>query len=410
MWYASIALLIYMLPYVLFKPKDVFQPEFIINGYFLALVGVGPVSLMVFFPDVVYGGYESLFWVVITGYVSINAGFLISRVISPDPDLARIRVLPGRYQGLKLVGCALLLVSLAAGVAYFFRAGGVPLLAPEKEAARVAALSVSGNGYFLYLMTAGAYGVFLLFMRRFANRADGLDINLVACVIAFVAIGALLTGTGSRRYVIWMLLYILMARHYLLKRMSPLKSILLAGLLLVFVSVFELLRNPDSETTASFAIAVMYRSVIYTSNLEKVFTAFSSIDGAMWGRTLLMDVATIMPGKQVDYQSWLKSVVGIEFEGFGIPPTIMGDLFVNFRYPGIVVGCVTFGFCVRQLYCWCLSRLNPLLGILVYIIMIEYMTKIVTSGLSAQMIGLIWGSVICVGIALASGLLKLKVK
>lgn len=410
MFYLWMAILIYALPFFVLRPRDVFEPEFLINAYFIALVGLGPISLMTFFPTIAIGGYTRLFWIVAVGYLSINVGFMLARLASTTPDLTRLRIMQPGTKRLRFAGLLLVSVSLVAGYIFFARAGGVPLLSESKEAARVAALGVSGNGYFLYLMTLGAYGVLLLFAARFAMRQPGVNGSLLIAVVCFVVVAAMLTGTGSRRYAIWMLLYVVMARHYLVKQLSVSKSLILGLSLLAFVSLFELIRNPDSETTASFAVAVMYRSVIYTSNLEKVFTAFSSIDGAMGGKTLLMDIATILPGKQVDYQSWLKEVVGIEFEGFGIPPTLMGDMFVNFRYPGVVLGCIAFGFVVRVMYSSLLSRLSPFLGVFIYIVMIEYMTKIVTSGLSAQSIGLIWGIAVCAFVALAGGLVRLRAR
>lgn len=410
MFYIWMAILIYALPFLILRPSDVFQPEFLINAYFITLVGLGPITLMTFFPTIAMGGYTRLFWIVAVGYLSINVGFLMSRAMSGRPDLSRLMLPYIRTKRLRAMGLLLVVVSLVAGCAFFARAGGVPLLSESKELARVAALGVSGNGYFLYLMTLGAYGVLLLFAAKFVMPRPSLDTTMVIAIICFVIVAAFLTGTGSRRYVIWMLLYVVMARHYLVKQLSVTKSLILGVALLAFVSLFELVRNPDSETTASFAIAVMYRSVIYTSNLEKVFAAFSAIDGAMGGKTLLMDIATILPGKQVDYQSWLKEVVGIEFEGFGIPPTLMGDMYVNFRYGGVVIGCVAFGFVVRSMYSFLLARLNPFLGVFVYIVMIEYMTKIVTSGLSAQSIGLIWGAMVCAMVALAGGLVRVRAR
>ncbi|MNP21876.1 hypothetical protein D3C76_1145130 [compost metagenome] len=150
-----------------------------------------------------------------------------------------------------------------------------------------------------------------------------------------------------------------------------------------------MVRNPDSETTVDFLTTASYRLIIYISNLEKVFTAFIHHE-KLFGSTFLMDLSTALPGKQVDYQSWLKDIVGLEFEGFGIPPTIMGDLYINFGYPGIIFGCLAFGYLIKTIYQRQIVKGKSALGLLIYLSSLEISSKIITSGLSAQTISMVW--------------------
>jgi oligosaccharide repeat unit polymerase len=173
------------------------------------------------------------------------------------------------------------------------------------------------------------------------------------------------------------------------KQISIKKFLLFTIAGLLFINIFEMVRNPDSETTVDFLTTASYRLIIYISNLEKVFTAFIHHE-KFYGSTLLMDLSTVLPGKQVDYQSWLKDIVGLEFEGFGIPPTIMGDLYINFGYPGIIIGCVAFGYLIKTIYQSQIIKGKSAIGLLIYISSLEISSKIITSGLSAQTISMVW--------------------
>lgn len=384
-----------LLPFLFFRPKDFFQPEFFINFLFVVLIGLGPFSLYFFIPAVYQGKpYDEVSLVILLGYISLNLGFLFARFFYPRKILLTnlsgnfSEWLVRRSRGMYVLGIILSFFAILGGFLFFYRAGFIPLLASNKDEARVAAMSVSGNGYFLYLLALGV--VAPSFMALFYLK-DKVPIKLFSPPFIFLvlAISVLLLFTGSRRYVIWLLIYLLAVYHYAYK-IIPMSKMLTASMLgLLFIVLFEIFRNPDSDTTAGFLIASVYRFIIYTSNLEKVYSYFQHAD-IMLGGTFFMDVLTVLPGKQVDYQSWLKELVGLEFEGFGIPPTIMGDFYINFGLWGVFFGVFTLGFILRSLYGFLILKGRSGLGLLFYISVLEIGSKTITSGISAQSIGFLW--------------------
>ncbi|WP_316633671.1 oligosaccharide repeat unit polymerase [uncultured Flavobacterium sp.] len=181
-----------------------------------------------------------------------------------------------------------------------------------------------------------------------------------------------------------------MARHFLYTKIPIKKMFVISIMGLLFINLFEMFRNPDSMTTVDLKTTFIYRFVIYISNLEKVISAFINKDSLEYGGTFFMDLLTALPGKQIDYQSWLKEVTQLEFEGFGIPPTIMGDFYVNFGYFGIVIGCFLFGYIIRRLYNVLIMRKKTLTDVFLYFVSLEIGSKIITSGLSAQSVSIAW--------------------
>ena len=384
-----------LVPFLAFRPRDFFQPELFINLLFVLLIGMGPITLYFFMPDYyAERAYSEVSLIILLGYLSLNFGFALARIFSVSPvslnGLSRNyhSWLMRKSRGMYILGLMWGLVAIVAGCLYFFRAGSIPLLSANKEEARVAAMLVSGNGYLLYLLTIGVIAP--SFMALFYLR-DGVPSRLFSPLFIFVVVAlvALLLFTGSRRYVIWMFIYLLAVYHYSFRAISLSRLLFFSFVGLVFIVLFEIFRNPDSETTAGFFAAATYRFIIYTSNLEKVYSYFSGVD-KMWGSTLLMDVLTVLPGKQVDYQSWLKELVGLEFEGFGIPPTIMGDFYINFGLAGVLVGGGVIGFLLRISYQFMVLGGRSGLGLLLYISVLEVGSKTITSGVSAQSLGLLW--------------------
>lgn len=387
-------IIIFCLVYLfgLFKKgnSDFFQPEVFLNLYFIVLIGLGPIALY-FFSSEMYrsANFQHVAVIVMMGYVFINIGFYVAantkdyRLFRPGKPWHSI----GEHLDAKIKKASLAFVGLGilAGLIFFARAGNIPILAGNKELARVAALSVGGNGYFLYLMTFSMYGMALYATYSFSRDKDRWFLFAI-----FAVVGLIMTGTGSRRYLLWLCLYLLISRHYLAARLSNKLMFIYAGLGLLFINVFEMFRNPDSMTTVDLATTFTYRFVLYISNLEKVITAFVSKGNLEYGSTFFMDIITALPGKQLDYQSWLKEVTNLEFEGFGIPPTLMGDLYINFGYAGIVIGCVLFGYFVRKAYNRCILTHSGFYHTFLYMLILEVASKVITSGISAQSVSMLW--------------------
>ena len=287
-----------------------------------------------------------------------------------------------------MIGVIILVVSFFSGAAYFLRAGQIPLFAENKELARVAAMSVSGNGYFLYVFTLGVMAPAFILMHCLTKKGlRGVASPLF--LLAVFSLSVLLLFTGSRRYSIWLFIYALGVYHYTHRQLPLWRMISVALVGLLFANIFEMFRNPDSETTESLVVTFLYRFLIYGANLERIFSIFFEHE-AMLGSTFFMDLMTILPGRQIDYQTWLKELAGLDFEGFGLPPTIMGDLYVNFGYVGVLVGCLLVGFALRVFYSRLIVYGKSGFGVLVYLTVVEVFTKTIMSGISAQSITMLW--------------------
>lgn len=391
-------------PFVIFKPKDPFQPELILNAYYVGLIGIGPVILKFAAPSIYDGGdFDQISILIGLGFLCINLGFAFTRQVGgyanePLPEPGEWVAWIFHYQRtFRFVISSSLALGVFGGLAYFIRAGQIPLFQQDKDAARVAALAVHGNGYFFYFMTVSMIAVLVAAVRFYggpgiygAVSRRKKELTMLALALA---VGGAMLLTGSRRYTLTTIIYLVLVRHYLYRRLKFGWSFVLAFVGFVGINLFGMLRDPNSATSVSLSTASFYRFVTFITNFQKVFQTFSATGQRMMGSTFFMDLATILPGHQQDYQSWLKDLTGLNFEGFGIPPTIVGDMYINFGPVGVIVGCFCFGAAARWIYDkLILQRSFSGISLVYYALLLETLMKMLSSGLSAQTLGLAWSS------------------
>ncbi|EIT69061.1 O-antigen polymerase [Hydrocarboniphaga effusa] len=392
-------------PLLLFKKRDIFQPEMIVNAYFVVFIGIGPLAMQAFAPSLyLSGNYDFVLQLISLGYISLNAGFLLSKLTfnsSMISGAAQKRAATFKPTGYRSIAKLLIGIGTVFLLLFFLRAGGIPLLATNKEAARTAALENSGAGYILWLATLSMTGILLYAAIEYWNSKKYGTSPSTWIIISGIFVGIALAGTGSRRYTFWTLIYILSSFHYFRKEISFKYFIAFGLLAFLGVNLFEMYRNAGSDTTTSLLTASYYRVIVYFNNLEATFSAFQSAE-LMYGKTFFMDILTVLPGKQVDFQSWIKEVTGMEFEGFGVPPTIVGDLYINFGIPGVALGCFVFAYLLRSYY---LRSTHPTsrspITIVSYIMILEVAIRTLTSGISAQAMGALWVFIVLASIKIS---------
>lgn len=391
-------LIVLLLPFLIFKINDIFKPEFFINAYFVIFIGLGPFALYIVSP-VIYetSNYAMVTDLLMISYACMNAGFGLCIIFQDKKKKYLINnssqnyLFPVGYY--KLAGKMLIFISIFSIAIYFQRAGTIPIFEIDKEAARVAALQVAGNGYFLYLATLGMLGVLIISTIDYRSAVvNKYNIRKIDIYIFFISlfVGAILLGTGSRRYMFWVILYAMIARNYFVDKIEIKYAIIIGLLAFLLINIFEMYRNDKSDTTIDISTTVYYRFIVYFYNLQAVFDAFKNSD-SLYGETFIMDILTILPGKQIDYQSWLKEVTGMEFEGFGVPPTIAGDLYINFGTIGVIIFSFIFGFIIKQIY---FNKINSIkssvMSLPIYALTLDIGVKILTSGFSAQALAILW--------------------
>jgi len=110
----------------------------------------------------------------------------------------------------------------------------------------------------------------------------------------------------------------------------------------------------ESELVTSISMILrlgiwrLFVNNLYVLNL--IYDLFPVSEPHMLGMSYLIDIKTLLPGYQPHFGFWLKERLGLEFAGGGVTQTIVGELFINWGWIGIIVGMFTMGIVFRILY------------------------------------------------------------
>lgn len=378
---------------------DFFSPMVAVGGYYFISILAGLTLIFTIDPlglanDVSYRGIYRLS---LFGFLSFYMGALYTNTVynlkkcHVDGQIQLIgeeSLLKSKSYGLCMK--MLLGIGMISALFFFLRSGTVPLFATEKNEARMLTMEIPGNGYLLYLMLTMNYYIIMEYYRYVLNERSIRQNNKIAFWITTALVFNVYLLTGSRRFSLFLIVYILMVRNYAVKLIAYKKIMISTLAMIIFIVIFELFRESNQDTTQTFLITVVYRLIIYISNFTKIYELIPVDLPFQYGATYVMDFLTILPGKQIDYQTWLKDLTGLTFKGFGIPPTIVGDLYLNWGEIGVYIGMFLIGMLLQLTYTYLILEKRNMVNIIFYIIVFEASLKMITSGLSAQLFPIIF--------------------
>jgi oligosaccharide repeat unit polymerase len=286
--------------------------------------------------------------------VLLLVGYRVGGALGLGRRLATIRP-HSRINQPAAIGVALA-IGLAAQVAIVVRAGG-PVASVETANAQ-AALSDSFVLFFLAGFAPAALAVWVAW-RKPADRREW-----VALALSIAAVCGFFLVAGSRARVLILLLALAVIVNYLRRPWRARELVIGAVLFLAFVSSFLVFRNVAGdgslrEATDEGARHVLDERVILndTTSYDQVLYATTLYGRSLRherGRFLLDGLRSyvprkIDPGKPEGGDILFRRAVWGEQFAAGRPPTAVGDLYIDFGFPGVAVGALLIGLLCHAL-------------------------------------------------------------
>ncbi len=233
-------------------------------------------------------------------------------------------------------------IGVASGSA-FFAVKGIPLFSGAVEQGRVD-VATSGTGYFrLLAFMAGPAAVLLAAVRGrrswpyvlAAAALIALFGNRIPLVYLGLPIVAMVAIVGHR----------LTSRHLIATAAIALAAVAAVGTYRVFsqpdfrsYEEYRVDLAQDDKLGVALTSVTHYAEVVPANAvLVKQLVDNDKIPykyGTTYGTLFL----SALPGEQLSPDLLIKQVSGREFVGGGTPPTLMGEGYMNFGYPGIIFG------------------------------------------------------------------------
>jgi oligosaccharide repeat unit polymerase len=248
-------------------------------------------------------------------------------------------------------------IGLAAQVLIIARAGG-PGAALEKASDQQAALS---DSFVLFFLSGFAFAAVLLWA---AWRRPQGRLEWAAFGLSVLAVCTFSTVAGSRARVFLTLFALAVIVHYLWRPWRRRELAVGFVVMLAFVSSFVVFREAAENRSLGEAAEEAWTYSLDPRVIVNDITSFDDVLYAttLYGRTrdhengqfLVDGVRSFLPrridpnkpeGGDIEFR---KVVWGEQF-GAGRPPTAVGDLYIDWGFPGVAVGAILIGVLARSL-------------------------------------------------------------
>lgn len=370
---ANLLLVVGVFSFGLIKGIDWFEPIYSISVIFF-LIFVARALYITYTPAWSYPFHpEFIPWTLLLGTIgfvsllvgyALKAGERISRrlpVFSSKWNKSRLILITTVYIAVGLVGYTYAIIS----------SGGFQLFAVSLQGRRL--LSVSNNWVFASTLILFHVATLLL-VAYFARHRRLALLFLTTCLLA-VGSSLLLGGRSDALITILAAIVIFYyvrfgGRRHLI-RQTPVVIVTAITFFLLVVIVGTLRwqgaagRNVLEVDVASTVISggVARRFLLEFNQLDWFAATLELVPEKLpfqWGQSFLQFFSMFVPralwaGKPEPLAFHLNRIAG--GPGFGSPPSLMGELYINFSVPGIIAGMFLFGVVARMLYAY--LRANP---------------------------------------------------
>lgn len=306
---------------------------------YIFFVGLGPVGYYYY-----EGAYcKDLCLLILGGLLLFILGYFFSYIYgsrcSKAPKSLSLSI--DNSETIKLMSTFLLLLSLVCKIYYIF--SNKELLFSSLNDGRIEA--VSGNGLITFFSNFWIISI-LIFVEL---RIKGKKINRFVWILSGFALILQLAGGFRTGAISFILIIILMVNKK--KNISIIKVIFLGLCILLFLVLFSIFRSSTVSNNITELLINTFVKEAYVSciNIKYVWDTFPERHTFLYGYGYLINFIMLKPGPDLDFTLTLKEIIGLEFSGGGVTPTILGEFYLNFGLIGICLGMFFFGFIFNKI-------------------------------------------------------------
>ncbi len=241
-----------------------------------------------------------------------------------------------------IVGFLFLILGLLCTIKYTISAGGIVILMDDVENTRI--ITRKGNGLIVQLaINFFTYGLLTILMIR----------STIPFKVFFVIIiGFFVLSFGNRGPALFLMVFALYIFQAVNRVEFSLKKIASYGFILFSLMVLfgSLRTNYDADLSALFKARFGWRPFVNIQNFQYVIDFFPEKHEFLNGKTYVVDFSMLFPGSHPNSGTYLKDLMGLQFDGGSITPSYLGMSYVNFGVVGLIFSPILLGFISNTVY------------------------------------------------------------
>lgn len=381
-YYIIFSLIIFYFVNKVFNLKNLFNPfVFVIIFHFVFFY------LGLFYKDIYKHIEIEDFTIFLVNYsfLSVLIGGVFSRYVMQKTKIPYIRFPVVKTPLLinnktVVIGFLFLILGLLCTLKYIISAGGIVIFMDDAENTRI--IARKGNGLIIQLaMNFFTYGFLTILMVR-----STVFFKVFYTIIVFFFV----LSFGNRGPALFLMVFALYVFQAVNKVEFSLKKITFYGFILFSLMVLfgSLRTNYEADLSALFKARFAWRPFVNIQNFQLVLDFFPQNHNFLYGSTYIKDFSMLLPGSHPNSGTYLKDLMGLQFDGGSITPSYLGISYVNFGFAGLIFSPILLGFISNLTYEIYIAKFNidkPANLILLILISFNF-AAIISSGIMTVLI------------------------
>lgn len=350
--------------------KRLINTLLVFSLFYAILLGFGPIILY----SEGFDYYKEVGNYVIISYLFFAMGYFGGGKIKIKRNKQNKLFLPSKKNP-KTIYIISLAVFFVASVAYalYFARNFRTIFGADLENGRV--IAMTGNGIFLWIGGLIWLAIYMVYEQRLIT---GKYLKSTILMFAVAASFSILLGFRSALVNPVFIVFFMKNKK---KEIPVRRMILIAIALFAFVGVYGAIRGGGGSAAGSLLNEFKVSSV----NLNNILYTFPRRVPYQWGSTYLLDIQALFSDVQ-GTTMWLKDMLGLRFSGGGVTPTLLGEFYINWGFPGVLIGMTFVGAIFRAVE---RSYRNPNNSYFLSCLLLGYIRPIIRGGIANSTVNLL---------------------
>lgn len=319
--------------------SNIMSPLIIFMGLYLFFLALGPLAYFINRNTV----RHDISWLIIIGLIFFVMGYCFaSNFSSVKQTTSLFKLNYNNEQTIKIIAIILLILSLIAQIS-FVLSNSALLFSNVISSGRIEA--TSGNGLITYMSGLWSFAACLL-IELYLKKT-----RIEPYIVFLIFVSAILSLVRGFKSALLNFIFIILLMYNKRKKIKLQVVVLSIIGIMMFIILYNYAREGKqiSDLEKMIFSAITDESYVGYINLQYVVECFPKRHDFMYGYGYIINIIMLGPGEDLDFTLTLKQILGLDFSGGGVTPTILGEFYLNYGHFGCIIGMFVLGMFYQKI-------------------------------------------------------------